>query len=677
MGLCMAVVPTHAAVAQRDMTAVDMLNMPDLSDGRLSPDGSALLYVQEVSDWDENRRIRHIWRVRIKDGQTVQMTRGKDGETSPRWSPDGQFIAFLAERGDDDRNQIYVLRADGGEAGRLTDHPTRVSNLIWAPDGRSIYFLARDEDDEALKKRKAAKDDIVPFEEPSNHRHIWRVDVTSTQTQRVTGGDFSVRNYALSRDGSRIVHSRAPSMLIDDRHDGELWLMNADGGDGVKLTDNGFMEGDPALSPDNRQILFTSTVNERGAPYYNNNLFLVSASGGETRLLLADMPHEVEQARWSKDGRTILFTANMGVRTELFSFDVRSERLRQLTDGPGTIREWTYSHRADRHVLERRDATNAGDMWLFSGRRGGKSERVTRVFDYLGEQFRLPRQEVVQWPGADGVTVEGLVSYPLDYQPGQRYPLVVKTHGGPRSSDQLGPWRWRAYIPVLTARGYAVLEPNYRGSTGYGDAFMRDMVGQYFRNSHLDVLTGVDHLVEQGLADPDRLVKMGWSAGGHMTNWIITQTDRFKAASSGAGAFDWVSMYGESDTRAYRTPWFGGSPWQQDAPLKVFYDNSPLKYVWRVTTPTLVLVGARDVRVPPSQSVMLHRALKSNGVPTRLFVAPREPHGWRELRHRLFKINAELDWFEKHARDRDYAWERAPDDTETEPAGDASEAEAE
>ena len=155
-----------------------------------------------------------------------------------------------------------------------------------------------------------------------------------------------------------------------------------------------------------------------------------------------------------------------------------------------------------------------------------------------------------------------------------------------------------------------------------------------------------------------------------MTNWIITQTDRFKAAASGAGAFDWVSMYGESDTRAYRTPWFGGSPWQQDAPLQVFHDNSPLKYVWRVTTPTLILVGARDVRVPPSQSVMLHRALKSNGVPTRLYIAPREPHGWRELRHRLFKINAELAWFEKHARNHDYVWEQAPGDTETEPSED-------
>jgi dipeptidyl aminopeptidase/acylaminoacyl peptidase len=214
---------------------------------------------------------------------------------------------------------------------------------------------------------------------------------------------------------------------------------------------------------------------------------------------------------------------------------------------------------------------------------------------------------------------------------------------------------------VLTARGYAVLKPNYRGSTGYGDAFLRDMVGGYFRSAHLDVMAGVDALIQRGLADPERLVKMGWSAGGHMTNKIITFTDRFKAASSGAGAANWISMYGQSDVRTYRTPWFGGTPWQARAPIDVYWEHSPLKYVANVRTPTLFLVGEKDPRVPMPQSVEMHRALKANGVPTKLYVAPREPHGWRELRHQLFKINVELDWFETHAMKRQYTWEKAPE----------------
>jgi dipeptidyl aminopeptidase/acylaminoacyl peptidase len=216
------------------------------------------------------------------------------------------------------------------------------------------------------------------------------------------------------------------------------------------------------------------------------------------------------------------------------------------------------------------------------------------------------------------------------------------------------------FIPVLTAKGYAVLLPNYRGSTGYGDDFVRDMVGGYFTQSHLDVMAGVDHLIKLGIADGERMVKMGWSAGGHMTNKIITHTDRFKAASSGAGAINWISMYGQSDTRTYRTPWFGGTPWQKDAPIDLYWGHSPLKDVWKVKTPTIILVGEKDVRVPFPQSLELYRALKSNGVAAHLYVAPREPHGWSELRHQLFKMNIELEWFEKHAMGREYNWEKTP-----------------
>jgi dipeptidyl aminopeptidase/acylaminoacyl peptidase len=186
------------------------------------------------------------------------------------------------------------------------------------------------------------------------------------------------------------------------------------------------------------------------------------------------------------------------------------------------------------------------------------------------------------------------------------------------------------------------------------------MVGHYFQNAHLDVLAGVDKVIAMGVADPDRLAAMGWSAGGHMTNKLITFTDRFKAAAAGAGAANWVSMYAQSDVRSYRTPWFGGTPWQKDAPIDVYWNNSPLKDAWKVKTPTIFLVGEKDPRVPMPQSVEMYRALKSNGVPTSLYVAPREPHGWAELRHQLFKANVELDWFEKYVRGKTYIWEKAP-----------------
>jgi dipeptidyl aminopeptidase/acylaminoacyl peptidase len=287
---------------------------------------------------------------------------------------------------------------------------------------------------------------------------------------------------------------------------------------------------------------------------------------------------------------------------------------------------------------------------------------VTRVYDSIEAEFALPRQERIEWKGADGVTVEGLLYYPIDYRPGTKYPLVVQTHGGPQASDRFGFGDWNSYTQVLAGKGYAILQPNYRGSTGYGNAFLRDMVGHYFNQAHLDVMAGVDRVIAMGVADPQRLVKMGWSGGGHMTNKLITFTDRFKAASAGAGAANWVSMYAQSDTRTQRTPWFGGTPWQANAPIEKYWNESPLKYVSNVKTPTLFFVGEADQRVPSPQSVEMYRALKSNGVPTRLYMAPREPHGWTELRHQLFKINAELEWFEKYVNSRRYTWERAPGD---------------
>jgi len=282
------------------------------------------------------------------------------------------------------------------------------------------------------------------------------------------------------------------------------------------------------------------------------------------------------------------------------------------------------------------------------------------VFDYLTRDFTLGRQEALQWRGADGVTVEGLVTYPVDYQPGQKYPLAVMTHGGPQAADKYGIGSMAYEIQVLAGKGYVSLQPNYRGSTGYGDAFLRDMVGHYFQNAHLDVMAGVDELVRRGIADPDRMVKMGWSAGGHMTNKIITFTDRFKAAASGAGVAQWMSMYAQSDVRFPRTPWFGGTPWQKNAPIDAYWNNSPLKDVANVKTPTIFFVGERDPRVPMPQSIEMYRALKSNNVPTHLYVAPREPHGWGELRHQLYKLNAEIEWFEKYATKRPFTWEKAP-----------------
>ncbi len=664
--LVLSVVAVSPAVAQgkRAMTLVDLIEVPRVLDPQLSDDGRQVLFVQDKPDWKAGRRVGHIWRVNADGTGAVQLTFGEQGESSPRWSPDGRTTAFVARRGDNEAPQIYLLDNAGGEARQLSKHATAVSSVSWTSDGQRLYFLASEPKSADEKDKDKAKDDVYAFDENFKQRHLWTVKVADGGEQRVTEGNFSVLEYSLSSDGARIVTVRAPSPLTDDNDDGEVWVSDASGADAVQLTRNALAEQDAAISPDKTQVLFVAQGNAALDYYYNANLFVVPVTGGQPRLLVPDLPYEVERAAWSKTGASIYYVANMGVRSDLFELDLATRQSKRLTTGDHSLQGWKFNAAAGRHILQIDDATHFGDVWTLAAAGAAAPAPVTKVFDFLDRDFVVPRQERIEWKGADGVTVEGLLFYPADYKPGTKYPLVVQTHGGPQASDKFG-WNGgqSSYVQVLAAKGYAVLKPNYRGSTGYGNAFLRDMVGQYFRNAHLDVLAGVDAVVKMGLADPDRLIAMGWSAGGHMTNKLVTFTTRFKAAASGAGAANWISMYAQSDVRTYRTPWFGGTPWQVKAPIDTYWNSSPLKDVAKVKTPTIFLVGEQDPRVPMPQSVEMHRALRSLGVPTHLYVAPREPHGWGELRHVLFKMNVELDWFETHAMNRPYTWEKAPADT--------------
>ncbi len=654
--LLLSVLIGYAQNEKKVMSIVDFLNIPGVSSIQLSPDGKDVLYVFSESDWEENKQVGHVWRVGFDGSDARQITSG-EGESNPLWSPDGKWISFVTKRNDDKVNQIYLMRKDGGEGMPLTNHKTPVSSVRWSGDSKFIYFIANDTLTKAEEKAKKLKDDVYALDENYKQRHLWKVSVDAKEESRITEGEFSIMSYDVSKDGQQILVHRGVNPLFDFYKESEIWILDGNGENGRQLTDNTIGEGGARLSPKGDQILFTAGANQEFDSYYNDNLFLVSlGQNPEAVIQTPDWPYDIFSAEWSADGNSIFLRANMGSELQLWQYQVSNGKLTQLTEGKHSIAQWDYEPLSDKHIMTRSTIENPGDIFALEK---GKLRQVTRHYDYMTKEFQLPKQEVISWKGEDGVTVEGLIYYPHDYESGKRYPLVVQTHGGPASSDRYGFSRsFTRYNPVLTGKGYVVLQPNYRGSTGYGDDFLRDMVGSYFNQSHLDVMKGVDYLIEQGIADAERMVKMGWSAGGHMTNKIITFTDRFKAASSGAGAVNWIGMYAQSDIRTYRTPWFGGSPWQKDAPIDVYWNHSPLKDISNVTTPTLVIVGESDPRVPLPQSVELYRALRSLNVPTHLYVAPREPHGWRELRHRLYKINVELDWFSKYALDQEYEWEK-------------------
>lgn len=650
---------TASAFAQT-MSMIDLLNVPSVRDGQLSPDGNSVLFVKSQASWEHNRNINTIWRASVNGNNIWQMTAGPADTNGPRWSPDGSKILFMSKRADDEFTQIYVMNTNGGEALRLTNHLSNVSSAQWALNDSEIYFLASDLKSEEQEAREKVKDDIFKFEQNYQQRHLWKISLETSEETRITEGEFSIVNYSLSDDGKKILHDRRPNPLLDAALESEIWLMSIDGNNAKQITNNKNPEKGADLSPDNKTVLYTAWTDENDEAYYEDNLFLIDVEGGTPKQMLGNFDHDIEQAKWSEDGEHIYFKANMGVHSELFRFEIASGEISQLTDGAHTVTNWHYNGALDQHLMSIRTAHNNGDFWhLDSG--DNSLNKITTIFDHYSEDFDLPEQAIVRWKGKDGVDVEGMIIYPNNYEKGKKYPLVVQTHGGPRSSDQWGIFSTTSYATVLAANGYIILRPNYRGSLGYGDDFVRDMVGSYFNQSHLDVMAGVDHLIAEGIVDGEKMVKMGYSAGGHMTNKIITHTDRFKAASSAAGTVNWVSMYSQSDTRIYRTPWFGGTPWQDNAPIDTYWDHSPLKDIAKVTTPTMVIVGGADVRVPQQQSIELYRALKSNGVDTELFIVPREPHVWREPRHKLSKMNVEMSWFEKYLHSHEFEWQNAPE----------------
>ncbi|MGE0886676.1 MAG: prolyl oligopeptidase family serine peptidase [Blastocatellales bacterium] len=707
----LASIPAEAQ-NKRPMTFMDVQELRQPGAPAISADGKWGLYTLSVPDWKAAKRFTDVYLVSMDAGvgSTRQMTFTKDkNETNPQWSRDGKYFVFASDReapaNSQAQNQLYLMRPDGGEARKITEakdgvgafafskdgkwlafsagksgeqqiwvlpaqnleaeiepskpqqltkHDTPITSWQFSPDSRHIYFISPDSVDKANKERVEKKFTVRIRNEETPLNHLWSFDLESKAEKRLTSSpDYAVSNVTISDDSKWIGFTGTPK----DRYQrtvteasiyADLYLLETATGKIERLTENKEI-GESALSfsPDSKWMAFSASDNFEY--FRNGRLYIRPVAGGQWKELGDGFDGDVSVSFWSEDGKTIYFNEGWRATNQLFALSTETGKVTQITNEKGVIFV-SQDDDTKKLIVNYNDPqmlTNyfsAPSLATIANRSSWK--QLTDANPQINN-LSLGEVEAIQWKSTDGKMVEGVLVKPVGYERGKRYPLIVQIHGGPAGADVL------RFNPgygsqIYAGAGYAVLCPNYRGSVNYGERHKMEIGGDYFRQGYDDIMTGVDHLIAQGLVDGDKMGAMGWSAGGHWSNWILTHTDRFKAISSGAGAVNWISMYAQSDVQRNREFYFGGKPPYED--FSKYWDVSPLKFINNAKTPTLIHVVDGDPRVPRPQSEELHMALKKLGVPTEFMVYPGNTHGITDPRNQLVKAVAEFNWFEKWIR---------------------------
>lgn len=634
-----------ASPGERLMEAKDIPAIRAAQDAQVSPDGRTVAFVVSEVDAKDNVYQTDIWLVSTSGGEPFRFTRHAKNDRAPQFSPDGTKLAFISER--EEKPQIFLADVRGGEPWRLTELKGGVSGFAWSPDGAWIAALSADAPTEEEEKKTKAKDDERVADQDFRMTHLHRIDVATKETKRLTEGAFTLSDARVSPDGAEIAAVRRPTPKADDGSASDIVIVPAAGGAPRLLFENSGTDVSPRFSPDGRTIAFLTRDGKLPRTGTDSIALIPRAGGAVARLTPVDLnPGTI---LWSSDGASILFTATVGVEGRLYSVPVKGGAPRALMSGAFGVSSPMLASRAPSLVYLRQDPRSPNDVYLQDvdaaslPSAAAPARRLTTLNPKLAE-FALSVTEVVRWKATDGREIEGLLHRP-EGSTGKKLPLIVHVHGGPSGAYTLTfPSSMNNYHHILTGRGYAVFQPNFRGSTGYGDAFQRLNVNDWGKGDFQDIMSGVDSLVAKGVADPDRMALHGWSYGGYMCAWSITQTTRFKAASCGAALTNLYSMYGTNDIPGTLDDYFGGPPY---AKAETYWSASAMAWITKAKTPTLILHGQADDRVPLGQGQELYLGLKKLGVPTEFVTYPREPHGFREPNHQVDKIERELAWFAK------------------------------
>ena len=633
-----------AALAQqrRAMTFDDILALNNVSDAQVSPDGRYIAYVVAKADMKENATNADLWLVAASGGSPIRLTTSKKNDSQPRWSPDSKQLAFISAR--EEKPQVFLISPFGGEAERLTESKSGVQSFQWSPDGQRIAYVAQQEMTPEEEKKQKDRDDALVVDRNFKFSRIWVIDVQTKKASEIVKSDYVATDPQWSPDGRYIAYTTAPTPKADDGSLTDIWTVEVATGKQRKLVNNDGPDTSPRWSADGRQIAYLSRDAKQGL-LGQPRLIVIASEGGAAREVIQGLEYQPGGHTWSADGRTIYFSALVRTATQLFSVPAAGGPAKQLTKSSGVMGQVTFSRDRSVVAFTRSNTQQPSDVFVSKFANPEDGTRLTNHNPQVAD-LSLGTSEVIRWKSKDGLEVEGIVIYPVGYQQGKRYPTVAFIHGGPAGVwTESFPGSWGNFGHVWAGRGWVSFYPNVRGSSAYGEKFLLSNVRDWGGGDYQDIQSGLDHLVAKGVADAEKLAQSGWSYGGYMTAWTITQTTRFKAAMVGAGLTNMFSMYSTNDLQRTLEGYFGAEPWND---LEAYNRASAMMFIKRAKTPTLILHGAEDKRVPVGQAQELYMGLNKNRVPVELVFYPREPHGLQEPRHQLDKMRREYAWFSKH-----------------------------
>ena len=617
-----------------------------------SPDGKLVAWVQtrNVIESERSEQLPHVFLGRADGTRRIQLTRGEKGASNPAFSPDGQFVYFTSDRFG--KTNIFRIPVDGGEAEAVSEFKGELGSYKVSPDGKWVAFAGAEPlaDEEQSKKEK--RDFRIIDEYPADHA-LYLVPAEpgldgKRAQKKLAGGKLHIINFDWSPDSRHIAFDHQPTPLADDWTLSDISEVDVATGQVKPLAATPAAERNPYYSANGHYLAFERSATRPG--WLNETrIAILNLQRTEVRDLAATYDEAPTLLGWTGDSSSILYIEARHTRNALHALPLDGPE--QVVYGPGKgvlspggtrlNASGTYAGFA---MESPEEAPEAFVMALGAG----SPTRVSRA-NLDVPKLPLAKTDVVRWKSRDGLEIEGLLTYPLEYQKGKKYPLILNIHGGPAGVFTETFIGKSGLYPIATfaGRGYAVLRPNPRGSTGYGKKFRFANAGDWGGKDYEVDQAGVDKLIEMGLADPDRLAVMGWSYGGFMTSWTITQTHRFKAAAVGAGVTNLWSFTGTADVPGFIPDYFGGEPWEQ---FEAFRKHSPVAHVNNVNTPTLILHGEADQRVPISQGYEYYNALKRRGITTKMVVYPRTPDGPREPKFVLDIMHRHLDWLDTYVR---------------------------